>query len=339
MPCEYELDDDYVARLLAEDAKRTSHNYATRGLSALLPKRRAAELPKPNTRFLSHIVREADNHNAALKRKEEQESERRLRALRDRDAPPRKRRRVDESDQRKRSRMLDDVLGAAHSRHDGEHHGAVTNRPHSGRESHHRLGSKDKHTHTHTHEPRDRHGHADDTRRSSRKRRSSSSDTSRLRKDMSPKAIKSVHENVHVQRRRRHSNASPLTHGTVDDGDMQGEGTGVGPTRKRGRGAHRARPGIDDHFTNDYDPSQDVLPESDDAIDAGDWDLALEAMRDRAKWKRNQASRMREAGFGESDISKWEKGFHDHDQEDNLSSVKWSRKGEVREWDAGKTPQ
>jgi hypothetical protein len=65
-------DDEYVAKLLAEDARRSSSKYASQGLSALLPQRRPAGSGlKPNTRFLRTLVREVDSHNAALKKKEE----------------------------------------------------------------------------------------------------------------------------------------------------------------------------------------------------------------------------------------------------------------------------
>jgi len=300
MPVETGLDDDYVARLLAEDAKRTSHKYAAQGLSAFAPKRRAADLPKPNTRFLSHIVREADHHNAALKRKEEQEAERRLRALRDTTGEPlRKRLRADESDQRKRSRMLKDVLGAAQSRSGRERHSTITD---SSSQS-------------------SRQGHARRRRSGERQRSPDSSTRSRRRRSSSDSLA-----------RIQLGGAGPA--GKVEREDAE-------PVRKRGRGAHKARSGIDEHFTKGYDPSHDVSLDSDhggDDID-DDWDLALEAMRDRAKWKQNQASRMREAGFGESEISTWEKGANNHERGGDSSSVKWSRKGEIREWDAGKIEQ
>lgn len=109
--------------------------------------------------------------------------------------------------------------------------------------------------------------------------------------------------------------------------------------RKRGRGALKETSGIDGRFEKGYDPAQDISLDSDDE-DAQDWDMALEAMRDRAKWKRNQAARMREAGFDEKDIQKWEKGsLGQTDREPDLKNVRWSRKGETREWDAGKVQQ
>jgi hypothetical protein len=64
-------------------------------------------------------------------------------------------------------------------------------------------------------------------------------------------------------------------------------------------------------------------------------------LRDRRAWRTKQADRLREAGFGEGDIERWERTAKDGDGDGgvdlNLTNVKWRRKGEEREWDAGKT--
>ncbi|KAK5940017.1 hypothetical protein PMZ80_007435 [Knufia obscura] len=335
MPPASDLDDDYVARLLAEDAKKTSHKYASQGLSAFQPKRRAADVLKPNTRFLSHIVREADHHNAALKRKEEQESERRLRALRDGHEPPRKRLRADESDQSKRSRMLKDILGATQQDSSGKHRSAA-DESRSSRD--HRDGGKAEQKHSRRHRSRERHRLSDGSRRYQRRNSPSPSEDENVQQRRKRHKSAPRERSVNVEERNRHQRPLPVAasrnpsqlDGTISDGEEAVQ-------KKRGRGAHRARPGIDEHFARSYDPSQDVSLDSDHDSDAEDWDLALEAMRDRAKWKRNQASRMREAGFDENQISKMENSFLVDDSHDgNRSSVKWSSKGEVREWDAGK---
>lgn len=85
---------------------------------------------------------------------------------------------------------------------------------------------------------------------------------------------------------------------------------------------------MDSHFSADYNPADDVRPnsETDD-----DWDQALEALRDRQRWKQQGAERLRSAGFTESEVKKWEKG----DQKDG-SDVRWTKFGEDREWDRGK---
>ncbi|KAI5286734.1 hypothetical protein KEM54_006547 [Ascosphaera aggregata] len=60
-------EDEYIARLLADDARRSSLRYASVGVGAFLSTRRPASSLKPNTRFLRNIIRDTDSHNANLK--------------------------------------------------------------------------------------------------------------------------------------------------------------------------------------------------------------------------------------------------------------------------------
>lgn len=85
---------------------------------------------------------------------------------------------------------------------------------------------------------------------------------------------------------------------------------------------------MDSRFSSDYDPKSDVQLE-DHSRD--DWDDALEALRDRAKFRQQGADRLREAGFTEEQVKKWEKG-----DEKTIDDVKWTKAGEKREWDRGK---
>ena len=89
---------------------------------------------------------------------------------------------------------------------------------------------------------------------------------------------------------------------------------------------------MDSHFTSSYDPTVDVRPGSEDENEKEDWDMALEALRDRELWKKKGAERLRSAGFGEEEIKKWE----DSGREKGVEDVKWTSKGEAREWDRGK---
>lgn len=90
---------------------------------------------------------------------------------------------------------------------------------------------------------------------------------------------------------------------------------------------------MDAHFASSYDPDLDVRPDSDlSDDDREDWDMALEALRDRQQWKKKHADRLREAGFNDRDIKKWE----DSGREKGIEDVRWSKKGEEREWDVGK---
>ena len=77
-------------------------------------------------------------------------------------------------------------------------------------------------------------------------------------------------------------------------------------------------------------PKEDVAPETNE--DDDDWDMALEALRDRVKWRAQGANRLRAAGFTDDEVKKWEKGG-----EKDIEDVRWSKKGEKREWDRGKT--
>ena len=89
---------------------------------------------------------------------------------------------------------------------------------------------------------------------------------------------------------------------------------------------------MDAHFATSYDPAADLTVESEDENEKEDWDLALEALRDRELWKKKGAERLRAAGFGDEEIKKWE----DSGKEKGIDDVKWASKGEAREWDRGK---
>ena len=92
---------------------------------------------------------------------------------------------------------------------------------------------------------------------------------------------------------------------------------------------------MDQHFSATYDPSLDLRPDSEGPEgdeEKEDWDMALEALRDREIWKQKGAERLRAAGFGDEEIRKWE----DSGREKGAEDVKWTRKGEAREWDRGK---
>lgn len=114
-----------------------------------------------------------------------------------------------------------------------------------------------------------------------------------------------------------------------DESDPLEEFIGPAPpstsaVRTRGRGAIRATAAIDSRFSEDYDPASDVQLEP---AEAEEWDEAVEAYRDRQKWKQQGAERLRVAGFTEEQIRKWEKGG-----EKDIGDVRWSKAGEKREW-------
>ncbi|KAG8415579.1 hypothetical protein J3458_009414 [Metarhizium acridum] len=75
------LTDDYVAGLLAQDAKDCSLKYSAMGMEAFRDNKKPSAMPKPNTRFLRHIIKDTDTHNKALLAKEAAESKARLKDL------------------------------------------------------------------------------------------------------------------------------------------------------------------------------------------------------------------------------------------------------------------
>jgi hypothetical protein len=117
-----------------------------------------------------------------------------------------------------------------------------------------------------------------------------------------------------------------------DDSDPLDDFIGPRPppvteVRTRGRGTISAASGIDARFSSSYDPTIDIQLDPDEE---NCWDQALEAFRDRQKWKQQGAERLRAVGFTEEEIEKWEKGSKKE------NDVRWAKKGESREWDRGK---
>lgn len=94
---------------------------------------------------------------------------------------------------------------------------------------------------------------------------------------------------------------------------------------------------MDAHFAANYDPSADVTPDAENVQD-DDWENALEALRDRQKWRTQGAERLRAAGFSEEHIEKWQSQKVDAKGERVMdeSDVRWNKRGEDREWDRGK---
>ncbi|KAI4261991.1 MAG: hypothetical protein L6R42_002819 [Xanthoria sp. 1 TBL-2021] len=90
---------------------------------------------------------------------------------------------------------------------------------------------------------------------------------------------------------------------------------------------------MDTHFASAYDPALDIQPTALDPCEEDDWDNALEALRDRAKWRSSGAERLRAAGFTDEEVKKWEKSG---DGEGREADVRWRGPGEGREWDRGK---
>ena len=85
---------------------------------------------------------------------------------------------------------------------------------------------------------------------------------------------------------------------------------------------------MDARFSSTYNPGLDVDP---NAYAEDDWADALEAHKDRERWKQQGSERLKAAGFTDDQVKKWEKGG-----EKNEDDVTWTKTGEGREWDRGK---
>ncbi|OCK83778.1 hypothetical protein K432DRAFT_379166 [Lepidopterella palustris CBS 459.81] len=410
MPAE-DLDDDYVAGLLKEEAKAMSQRYKMVGLEAFMPKRNNAKAPKPNTRFLRNILRETDNHNAALLAKEAEEARARLRALKEsegrltpyqsdgrgsswsyrqesrQESRLSKRRRLDDSEDdervedrkrrhgesrqsrsrreesRDRTRRRDDSRDRTRRRDDSRDRERRKKRRkkddysdgedgHRSRHSHHHHRSR---RHRYRSESVDRNARRRDSSRRARIRSSHSRSSSRSRSPREPRTH-------HKSRRKKDDSTSPkpiqvttppsdsplrkaskiyTTKAKRRRSPSRGSSSDpleaiIGPApplpepkvQPRGRGAFTASSAMDSHFSSTYDPATDVKYDSDLE---DDWDQALEALRDRQRWKQQGADRLRAAGFTDEEVKKWEKGGEKTEQD-----VKWAKKGEGREWDRGK---
>ncbi|RDA84910.1 hypothetical protein CP532_0450 [Ophiocordyceps camponoti-leonardi (nom. inval.)] len=113
MPNDDILTDEYVANLLAEEAKNYSLRYSAMGIEAA-ESSKPAKLPRPNTGFLRRIIKSTDTHNKALLAKEATESKVRLDALNRSSEAQRRRRNPDARDIcRRQMGDIHSILGRA----------------------------------------------------------------------------------------------------------------------------------------------------------------------------------------------------------------------------------
>ncbi|KAK2056302.1 hypothetical protein LY76DRAFT_548705 [Colletotrichum caudatum] len=298
MPNDTLLTDEYVAELLAKEADDCSLKYSSMGMDAFRTDKKPANMPKPNTRFLRHIIKDTNTHNKNLLAKEAAESRARLKDL---EHAEEKERRRKAGPQDIRRRQMGDIKAILGDRKDNARGRAGKEKPQTEDEP-----------------PQGGRGF-------SIKGSGSGSSSSSSR----PRA---------AQERGR----KPVDGGDVSDSDPLDDFIGPAPpqqqpaVRSRGRGAAGAgTSGIDKRFEADYDPKTDVEMAEDGAGAGGDWDDAVEAFRDRQKWRQNQEQRMRAAGYSDETIKKWREGGVGGEQKDGRD-VRWAKAGEKREWDRGK---
>ncbi|KAK3954979.1 hypothetical protein QBC32DRAFT_368174 [Pseudoneurospora amorphoporcata] len=391
------ITDDYVAELLAKEASEASIKYSSMGLEAF-KSTKPPNKAKPNTNFLTRIIRETDSHNAAIKAKEAAEAQARLSGLEE--AEEKKRLKTNPSLQDIRRRQLgaiSSLLSGQKKRRGAEEDVQSSARTSSKDHKDSKTGDKEKHKRSETRRSDD-----EDTKDASRERRhhhhhrhhgdeERSSREERRRRDRSRSRSPR-----HRERRHRHRSRSPISsdqegakhshsshksrssrsekesrsrkdrdiipeksstnrrHGRLAEKEVsENENSDpledlIGPAapppadaypppvRTRGRGAGRGGAAMDGRFANDYDPSEDMqLDESDLKVTKNDdWDDMVESFRDRQKWLKQGADRLRAAGFSEEDIKKWEKTSPNGEKD--IEDVTWTKAGEKREWDRGK---
>ncbi|KAG8624433.1 hypothetical protein KVT40_007500 [Elsinoe batatas] len=351
MPDDTPLTDDYVAALLAQDAKDVSSRAAA-GFSGGVSKR-PASTAKPNTRFLRNILRDTDAHNAALLAKEEEESKARLRAL----DPKRKRRAEQQVYSVRARREGGESLKRRKVDNEKEHHHGSRKRRND-RENGQLAdaGKCDRHardTDGIDKRPGVSEGHMNDSERTSKRKRSREQSPLKEREgvkeagDRQRRRSRPRDTNHRTSRKQRSRSRSPARSTHTEDRPSyrrsskrdrsipSASETSLGPhrpsksppLRSRGRGISTPVRTIDSHFEPGYDPAVDVQPDE----DADDWDQALEALKDRQKWKQKGADRLKAAGFSEAEMEKWKGG-----ESESLDNFQWAKKGESREWDKGK---
>lgn len=328
---------------------------------------------------MRHIIKDTDAHNKALLAKEAADSKARLEGLEHADELKRRKTNPDTRDIRRRQMGdIMSILGGR-PRKDTRNEQTVVNSRESrrkddkGRDIGKELKSSsrrekdlfmDEKERRRSHGRLSRNDHKDD----GTERRSRTSDSRRnRRRDYDDYSSNEERERRHHKSRRhrsksprrsrrrsrspadpktRHRHRSPLRAAKTpekdaakknedDDSDPLEDLIGPAPPPKvRGRGTMSGSTGMDRRFSESYDPTVDVVMEDDDK-QGGNWDDALEAFRDRQKLQQNQEQRLRAAGFADEQILK----VNNSAKEKSEADVVWTKAGERREWDRGKSEE
>lgn len=321
-------------------------------------------------RFLRNLVKETDSHNAALLAREAAESKARLHSMEKKEEKPaldiRKRqlgliaahltggpkksgyKAEDSSKRRRRDTSSGDENRDRRNRSKRtgreDESGRRKDRAEDVKRSRHR-DYRDRSENDHCHRTRGSRSRSQSSAREDRKSRHRHRSHHR-RKSRSRSGEQSHNEDRRERRRqnakddlpRHKSERQPRQRESEEDSDPLDDIIGPRPPPApkfytKGRGLISSAAGIDSRFSSDYDPTADVAL---DPEEENDWDQALEALRDRQKFKQHGANRLRAAGFTEEEVAKWEKGGSGEKSE---ADVRWAKKGETKEWDRGKVDQ
>lgn len=175
-------------------------------------------MPKPNTRFLRHIIKDTDTHNKNLLAKEATESKARLRHLEHTEEV--KRLRTNPNTRDIRNRQIGDIraiLGAGKKRRKGQDDDTPNLHLHSRKEEHgYSHGHGSRHSNKDTHKDQDLfRDHRDHPRRHGRLDMAHVTRTSRKDDETSPKSTRDrrsgphEYDRPHSSRLKRHRSASP----------------------------------------------------------------------------------------------------------------------------------
>jgi hypothetical protein len=337
------LSDSDLTSLLLSEARTASKNYSSQGLSAYLPNpRRATPKIKPNTRFLQNLVRNADGHNERLRRREEGERKEKLRVL-EREAMRREGRLVEFSDEEgDNARRNGDGEKEEGEGGDGDGERRRKRRKtndNNDEEEGRRRHRSSKHTRGRDRERRRKRRRntssaeegSEGSRSRSRSRESRHRRKHRSRRDDSANGSDDEHKDKHKsrnhrreKRRREDNSASEDSNDPPSKSNNQqttnpqhiNSSTTLNSSNTNPTNPKAATP----HNTNTANnPTQD----NDD-----DWSHSLTSLRARANHTRIQAAKSITANAHSRDSSDL------HLQ--NGIDLKWSEKGEEREWDRGK---
>ncbi|KAJ5396911.1 hypothetical protein N7509_005024 [Penicillium cosmopolitanum] len=387
------MDDDYVAQLMAKEAAENSKKYSLEGLGAYQSQKRSANAPKANTRFLRHLIKETDNHNTALKRKEERDAGDRMRQLKDQGSP--REPRTDPT-----GTIVDmtvDAMASAVTRvvPTGKATAIVVVRhPRAGTETGIGIGTADIGEETTTavdHEipiEIESAGHDGETtieidQGGEVETKSTETVTGqRLTEGEDPQSLAAApHVEIEVLNLTAAGviiNLLPMP-GHPRRAGKRSDGRGVTRIPDLHTSQNTQHLSIQSRrlITNPNLRSNDMTGKNQTLLKiwlalfrlrrtenplhrfvrvAGaptklartpcrgprngedDWDMALEALRDRARWKQKGEERLREAGLNETIIERWKDNTTSTGAsgEKRPEDVRWSKKGEGREWDRGK---
>lgn len=353
------MNDDYVISLLKKDADANQKRYPSTGLGSLFSKRSRSNAPKPNTRFLRNVIRDTESHNVALKAREEEESKARFRDLQQEQRNGKRWR--DEGDEERDSSSKRRRHEARPDRWASVLGGRVKSTNEAGRSSaQHVTNDKREARDRKHHRPRSRTSTAEGHNRDVHNANNVKSRKVPSKQKQNDNGQPSQHRSTSPPTTTNRSNTTETldTDANASDSDSTSLSPILGPlapsphhSRGRGRGKPHPSSSINDHFAPHYNPQTDIplCPSLSSANDLNaanaddDWDLALEALRDRKKWQAQGAERLRAAGFTDEEIGSWrgrrwaQSAGGEREKEKDVEDVRWRKQGEAREWDRGKS--